>query len=94
MEDELLRRKFEKLPVVDIQHIVHYFNLEYGLEFGEDEDAKFKPEHFNYLGVFEVDGVETMLWSVKGDDICGAVQPYGDSFTIGMEYLPGSQKNA
>ena len=96
------RKKFETLPVIDTQHLADYFNLENGLTLfeGDEEDEelverikneKFRPEHFTYVGVFEVNGVETMFWSVKGEDICATVEPGDDTYCICMDYLPSKQ---
>lgn len=97
-------KKFEEIPEIDLQDIADYFNLEYGLTlFDGDEDdeelverikkEQFTPEHFRFLGVFEVDGVETMVWSVAGDDIYATVQPYESPYCIGMDSRPSSYES-
>lgn len=95
-------KRFDKIPEIDKQNLADYFNLENGLTLfdGDEEDEElverikneqFTPDHFTYLGIFVVDGVETMFWSVKGDDICATVEPRDHSYCIGMDYLPSNK---
>ncbi|MDF1780157.1 MAG: hypothetical protein P1U67_02560 [Alcanivoracaceae bacterium] len=81
------RDKFDSIPDVDPQKLVQYFNLEYGLEFGP-EAKKFTERDFQYLGVYEIVGRETMVWSVAGVEVCATAQPYENSFILGMDKCP------
>jgi len=93
------KKKFNELPKIELQKIADYFNLEHGYElFDEDledkayveeiKEQQYKPENFQYLGVYTLDGIETMVWRVENDDICAIVQPYEDSYTLGMCNCP------
>lgn len=93
-----VRKKFDEIPEIDKQQLADYFNLENGLYiFDEDDeycaeikDQQYKPELFYYLGVYAIDGVETMFWSVECDNVCAIVQPYGESILIGMGDCPNA----
>ncbi len=83
--------KFDSLPNVDIEQIVEYFNLEFGLN-DDTADNKFTEDDFHYMGVFQVGEIETVFWSVKGQNVCATVQPYENSYILGMDSCP-SQTN-
>ena len=93
MIDLPYKDKFDEIPTIDIDEIVKYFNLEFGLEFADVPVDKFTVEDFKYVGVFQMDGRETMIWSVKTKDICVTVQPYENSYILGMGTCPYSNKN-
>jgi len=80
--------KFKEIPSIDVEDIVKYFNLEFGLEFAEEPVKKFKQDDFTYKGIFQVDNRETMVWSVAGQDICAIVQPYEDAYILAMGPCP------
>lgn len=79
--------RFSELPEVDLQEVANYFNLELTLGF-EGSSKKLSPKDFTYLGVYRLQGRETMVWEVKGLDICATVQPYEDAYLIAMDGRP------
>ena len=81
------KERFSELPEVDLQEIANYFNLELALG-SEGSPGKLSPNDFMYLGVYRVQGRETMVWEVKGLDICATVQPYEDTYLIAMDGRP------
>ena len=79
--------KFDEVPDVDSQELANYFNVE--LSLGASPDSpELGPEDFSYLGIFITQGRETMVWAVKGHEICATAQPYEDTYLIAMDRRP------
>jgi hypothetical protein len=85
MIDLPYKRKFDSIPEVDVDELVNYFNLEFGVS---NNANKFSKDDFKYLGIFEVDSYEGMYWEVKGQDICATVRPFEDTYIIEMDKRP------
>lgn len=85
MIDLPFKSSFDELPDIDPEQFVEYFNLEFGIC---PDEKPFVAADFSYIGVQEVNGIQTMFWSVTGQDVCAIVQPYENSYMIGMDRLP------
>ncbi|MEP5766047.1 MAG: hypothetical protein ABJ308_15730 [Halieaceae bacterium] len=94
MIDLPYKKTFEELPDIDPEQFVEYFNLEFGLSSEGPEKERFVASDFLYIGVQDVNGIETMIWSVKGKDIYATVQPYEDSYLIAMDQLPSHRDDS
>lgn len=69
MEELIECDKFDTRPNVEAKDFVLYFNLEYGLEFSEDEESKYAERDFKFIGFFlSASGQESMYWSVSNKD--------------------------
>ena len=88
MIDLPYKDKFSEIPTIDVDDIVKYFNLEFGLEFTDEPVNKFKAEDFKFRGLYKVENRETMVWTVNGQDVCAIVQPYEDSYILAMGPCP------
>ncbi len=78
-----IKKRFDVIPEINIDDIVHYFNLEFGLDKSK-QDSQFTKSDFIYLGLYSVSDVETMCWSVKKQAIVATVQPYDNNWILGM----------
>ncbi len=78
-------KKFSEIPESTGENFVQYFNLEYVLEFGPDEE-KYQPADFKFMGLYmNAQGIETMYWSVKsGTKIYAIEQPYDGQSIVSM----------
>lgn len=81
------RDKFDDIPEVDPQELANYFNVELSLR-SDAASPELGPEDFSYLGIFMSQGRETMVWAVKGHDICATAQPYEGTYLIAMDSRP------
>lgn len=88
MIDLPFKARFDELPEIDPVQLAEYFNLEFGVSPDNPKESPFIATDFSYIGVHQVNNIETMFWSVKGRDICATVQPYEDSYMIAMDQLP------
>jgi len=67
MEEIIECDKFNGIPTVSAADFVLYFNLEYDLEFSDDEGSKYTENDFEFIGYFlSESGQEQMYWSVCG----------------------------
>jgi hypothetical protein len=87
-EDSNFLRSFAKPPDVNLDDIAQYFNLEYGFVEDEASEDRFTASDFTFLGVFVVDGYETLYWSVRGRAVYATALPYADSFILLMATNP------
>ncbi|WP_461516838.1 hypothetical protein [Porticoccus sp.] len=94
MIDLPFKPSFDELPDIDPEQFVEYFNLEFGISPDNPNEKPFIATDFSYIGVHEVNGIQTMFWSVAGQDICATIQPYEDSYMIGMDRLSGESNDS
>ncbi len=74
MEELIECNNFDGRPNVEAKDFVLYFNLEYGLEFSEDEASKYVENDFKFIGFFlSKSGQESMYWSVSNKSSVYAV---------------------
>jgi len=73
--------KFENIPDIEVDTLIEYFNLEFGVAGSSDV---FKESDFKYLGVFIKEGMEAMYWSVNNCKVHAVVRPFEDSYIIEM----------
>ena len=83
-------RKFDTVPEVDLQEIVDYFNMEFGLNRGDSN--MYQCGNFEYLGLFEDSGFERMIWKVREKDLCATVRPFEGTYIIEMDKFSNHQE--
>ena len=77
-------REFSEVPEINVENLVHYFNLEFGIDESNPEEKPFSATDFSYIGIHKIDGYEMMLWRVKNCQVHASIQPFEDSFITGM----------
>ena len=77
-------RESSEVPDIDVDDLVQYFNLEFGIDDSGPSENAFKSGDFSYIGIRKIDGYEMMLWRVDKCQVHASVQPFEDGYITGM----------